>query len=189
MTPEILGKDLKDAAKDTAAALKDSAVAAAHAAKGVGQDALHDLKDRAADLKSRAADTTENLREQAQDRIAAAGETLADGSDRLAKSLRQAASDDKSPLRAQVLNTVAGGVSDVSDTLRNKSLGTLVADVQGFARRNPAVFVAGAAIAGFALARVLRSSTPTPNTAQSTSSDIENAFAKTIREAQTDPHS
>jgi len=190
MTHENLGKDFhgKDL-KDAATTLKDSATAAAATAKAAGESALHDLQDRAADLKSRATDAAATLRTQAEDRIAAAGETLAEGSDRLAQSLRQAAADDKSPLRAQVLNTVAGGVSEMTETLRGKSLGALAADVQGYARRNPAVFVAGAAIAGFALARVLRASASTPGTAQTASSDIENAFAKTIREAQSETRS
>lgn len=155
MSHDTLSKDLKHAAKHAAAMAKDA-----------GQDAMDDLKDSAKDLTSRTTEAAATLRDTASDRLESAGETLANGSAHLAKSLRNAADAEDGTLRASALDLAAEGASRVSETLRGKNLGALMSDVQGFARRNPAVFAAGAAIAGFALARVLQGPSSQQTTAK-----------------------
>ena len=46
----------------------------------------------------------------------------------------------------------------MTDRLRNNSMSDLVATTKAFARRNPGAFAAGAAVAGFALARFMQAS-------------------------------
>ena len=61
-------------------------------------------------------------------------------------------------VQARVMSAVAGGVSQAAHTLRDRSLSEMAADLRALAKRNPGVFAAGAAVAGFALARFLRAS-------------------------------
>jgi hypothetical protein len=55
------------------------------------------------------------------------------------------------------LGNAADGLDRFSATLRERDLGTFVADAEAIARRHPALFVACCAAAGFALTRFLRS--------------------------------
>lgn len=66
----------------------------------------------------------------------------------------QAGKFDDDALGHRVLESVAGGMDSLSDQLRDGNLGQLIADAEGFARRNPLLFIAGAALAGFAIARM-----------------------------------
>ncbi len=115
------------------------------------------------DIVTRATDTVASvagsLRETAAERTEAARDELAEQGQKFAASLRAAAADHGTDsLQGRVLGAVAGTVDDLSDGLRGQSIGALVTEAQSFARRNPGVFVAGAALAGFALARFARSS-------------------------------
>jgi ElaB/YqjD/DUF883 family membrane-anchored ribosome-binding protein len=59
---------------------------------------------------------------------------------------------------ASYVDQAAGGLDRFSQTLRDRDFGTLVHQVEDFARRQPGVFLGGAAIVGFLLARFLKSS-------------------------------
>lgn len=127
---------------------------AGHAAdlKDTGKAALHDIKARAGDVAA-------TMREGLEARADVARDSLAEGGKRLAESIRTAAGDPNAgTIQAKVLDVVADNVAQMSDRLRGRDLRSLMDDVQGFARRSPAVFVAGAAVAGFAMARFLRAS-------------------------------
>jgi hypothetical protein len=54
------------------------------------------------------------------------------------------------------------GLDSVATVLRDQDPRSIVRAVEGFARRQPALFVAGSVAAGFALARFLKSSSPGP---------------------------
>jgi len=67
--------------------------------------------------------------------------------------------------------TVAGYVRDASQQIdrfasdfQNRSIGDLMRDVGDFARRQPALFIAGSVLAGFMLTRFLKSSAPDEGT-------------------------
>jgi hypothetical protein len=145
-------KSLKENIQDGA----DAAMKTASHAAGVAKDTVRDL---ASDVSAQAADTAAAVRDSAVERLDDARDALSESGDRLAEMLHRAAEEPASgSLQARVLSTVAGGVSSAANTLRDRSVSDIVADVRALAQRNPGAFAAGAAIAGFALARFLRAS-------------------------------
>lgn len=58
---------------------------------------------------------------------------------------------------------MADALADLSDTVRSKDIGEMVKDVSQFARRNPAAFLGGAALLGFAGMRAARASQRNPS--------------------------
>lgn len=71
-------------------------------------------------------------------------------------------------------NQLAGYSDALSEKLREKDLNYFVDEARNISRRQPALFMGGAIAAGFVLARFLRSSSETENTA----SEPESAPAK-----------
>lgn len=126
--------------------ITDTARKAAEDLKETGREALSGAKSvmgsTMSDLKAGATAKAEEVRE-----------TIAEEGDRMASSLREAAGQ-QSGMQGRVLETMASGVASVSDTIRSRDVSTLMSDIQSFAKRNPAIFVAGAAAAGLLLARL-----------------------------------
>lgn len=121
-------------------------------ASAVIEDARSSVTDAAGQL-------TEAAKQKGRDQLSAAKESLADEGKRLADSLNKASDAQREDsVQSRVLNMVAGGLRDASDGLQGRSLESLYHDVEGFARRNPGVFIAGAALAGFAAVRFARAS-------------------------------
>ena len=71
---------------------------------------------------------------------------------------------DAGSLQAAALDQLAQGLDGLSRSLQERSIDGLADDVAMFARRNPLLFLGGAALAGFAAARFLKSS-PTQTSA------------------------
>ena len=73
---------------------------------------------------------------------------------RLAENFQSAVSDfEDGSLQDRVMDSISNGVSNITEGLRGISLGNLYQEAEAMARRNPAAFVAGAALAGFAVGR------------------------------------
>lgn len=149
--------DLKQKIANTADKAKDAAATAYDAAKEAGRTA-------GAEVASRASETLDTVRDVAAVGADVARDTLVDTGDRLAKSLHDQA-DAASGVQGRMLNGIADGVAKASDSLRGRTVGDLVSSAQDYARRHPGAFAAGAAVAGFALARFLRSSSRASATA------------------------
>lgn len=126
--------------------ITDTARKAAEDLKETGREALSGAKSvmgsTMSDLKAGATAKAEEVRE-----------TIADEGERMASSLREAAGQ-QSGMQGRVLETMASGVASVSDTIRSRDVSTLMSDIQSYAKRNPAIFVAAAAAAGLLLARL-----------------------------------
>lgn len=138
-------KDIQDTARDT---VKD--------VKQTGREAIAAANSGASEAASEAKAA---LRDEAETRAESGKDMAADRGQRLARDLRDAAgSQGEETFQGRLLETVASGVSDISDGLRDRSLSSILEQAERFARRNPGAFVAGAAIAGFALARFARAS-------------------------------
>ena len=145
-------KTMKSKIEDTAEAARETVSSAADATR-------HAAKNMAAQVSAHASDAAASMRDAATEQMDNARDALGDSGDRLAETLRRAAQEPaEGSVQARVLNAVAGGVSSVADTLHNRSMSDIAADVRDLARRNPAAFAAGAAVAGFLLARFLRAS-------------------------------
>ncbi|MEM7730526.1 MAG: hypothetical protein AAF311_14870 [Pseudomonadota bacterium] len=130
-------QETKEAATARAAELAEKAKAEAQSvgerAKGVAADGAEQAKSYASEQIGRQAETLRTAgREYGEDSYQAAA------ADYLATNLTQAA-----------------------DVLRQKDMGSLLADVNLFARRNPALFLGGAALLGFGIARLMKASEPT----------------------------
>ena len=94
--------------------------------------------------------------------------TLADGLSSVADSIRQASTNLAGPqvdnqiaqYAGQYTKTAAEKLEQVARYFETKDTRAMVRDVEGFARRNPAIFVGAAFGVGILLARFLKSSTP-----------------------------
>lgn len=140
--------------KDKIAATADKARETAAAAMDVAGEAGRTVK---AEVKAHAADTLHSVRAAAGERADTARDTLVSAGERLAETLQtEAGSVDGMPSR--LLNGLADGVTTVTDGLRGRTLGDILSGAQHYAKRHPGTFAVGAAVAGFALARFLRSS-------------------------------
>lgn len=118
------------------------------------KDAAKAIKQEAS---ARASETVETLRDATSARVDDARETLVNTGDRLARSLQDSA-EDLDGLQSRVMSGLADGIAGATDRLRSHSASDLWSQTRSFARENPGLFAAGAAVAGFALARFLRSS-------------------------------
>jgi gas vesicle protein len=84
----------------------------------------------------------------------------------IAQALRQTGEqmqDGQQAAMAQYAQRAADKIEQFSSQLQNKDVDQLLADVEGFARRRPEIFLGGALLLGFAAARFLKSSAPTPD--------------------------
>ena len=145
-----------DAAMGTAENRMDEAKAKM---SGAAEKATHKVRAVASDLTAKASEAATTVRDNALERMDEARDALSDSGDRLAETLRRAAEEPEAgSVQAKMLSAVASGVSSAAETLRERSVSEIAADLRDMARRNPGVFAAGAAVAGFALARCLRSS-------------------------------
>ncbi|WP_309663735.1 hypothetical protein [Tabrizicola sp.] len=139
--------------------LQDGADATLKAAAHVADVANGTMRHLASDAAAQAADTAAALRDSAVERLDDARDALSESGDRLAETLRRAAEEPVTgSMQARVLSAVAGGVSSAAHTLHDRSVSEMAADLRALARRHPGAFAAGAAVAGFALARFLRAS-------------------------------
>ncbi len=126
----------------------------ASSAMDMAADAGRTMKD---EVSARASETMGAVRDAASERAEGARDSIVDAGDRLAETLNNEASSAEG-MQQRVLSGLATGVSSVTDTLRGQSMGDVMASVRDYARAHPGTFAVGAAVAGFALARFLRSS-------------------------------
>lgn len=140
------------------------------------KDTAYAAKDDLAEVADKAKSA---IRAEAEARAEVGKDMMSDQGLKLADSLRS----DSDDLQARMQNVLAQGVADLSEELRHTSLTTILEGTQEFARRNPAAFVAGAAIAGFALARFLRASEPASARALSVSHNNPSETGKAVAKA------
>ena len=132
-------KPIQDMAKDTADAAKARGESLADQARSAAKDGLErgkqEVHARAEGARDAAVDETRETGEA----IREAGERFEDGDYRYAAAM-------------QIADTLDG----VAMSLRERDLDDVRRDVEGFARRNPVLFFAGAALTGFALSRLVK---------------------------------
>lgn len=88
---------------------------------------------------------------------------IADSIRQVGESLRDTDSEENpvGQFTAKYGDALAGQVEQISNYFENKDVREIVRDVEGFARRNPAIFIGGAFALGILAARFLKSSSPT----------------------------
>jgi ElaB/YqjD/DUF883 family membrane-anchored ribosome-binding protein len=131
---------MKEQATDTAREVKAQAAAASAAAqRQVGR------------LGEQMRDAAESLIDEQKERMAVAVHGVADMLRRTADTLEH----ENNATAAHYAGQAAARIDRFSDTVRNRELGEMVASTEDFARRQPALFIAGAVAAGFVIGRLL----------------------------------
>jgi hypothetical protein len=126
-----LGSDLKQTAQTATDTLRRQAAQ-------IAQDVGHELSKTGEDQKKRGADAIRHV----------------------ARAIDSAAAEleSQSPMVARTVHETARQVEGLSDNLSGRSVNELIGSAAQLARSQPALFIGGSVVAGFALARFLRSS-------------------------------
>lgn len=124
-----------------------------------------DQSTTASQAREAAEKLAEDTRTAAQDKARETAEDVRDNAaeevDRTAHAAEAAAGEfDPSSLQAQAISKLADTLEDVAGQVRATDIDRLARSVSGFARENPAVFVGGAALLGFAATRLLKARPP-----------------------------
>ena len=101
------------------------------------------------------------IRDTATSQLSTQKERATDGLGSLARAVRQSTQtlrDNRQDTAAQYIERAADRLEQFSDGLRNRDLGDLMRETERFARRQPAVFIGAAFMAGMLAARFLKSS-------------------------------
>ncbi|TYB81270.1 hypothetical protein [Maritimibacter fusiformis] len=128
-------KIARDAKERVKATVKDLADETAEMAR-------EELDDGKAALRAKGRD----LRDAAADEIDETGEAARDAAGRF----------DDDDYRHRAAAHLADALDGLAERLRQREPGQMRADVEDFARKNPLLFYAGAALGGFALARLAK---------------------------------
>ncbi|GHB60976.1 hypothetical protein GCM10010347_33820 [Streptomyces cirratus] len=146
-------------------ALGDSAAMVGDKATDVAQTAKEQTANVVGEATSQARDLIGEFKGQLQDQAGSQTRRLAQNVRRLSDELREMSeSGTAGSPAAGLVGRVAEGGRQVADRMERRGPEGLVDDLQDFARRRPGVFLAGAALAGFAAARVAHGlSAPAPS--------------------------
>jgi len=121
--------------------------------------------DAVEQIQAQAGQLVELARDQVTGQITSQKARAADGLGALAATVRQVGQQtrqqDTGPL-ADYIEGAADQLAQLATTLREQDVAELGETVSGFARRQPALFLAGAVALGFAGVRFLKSSAPAP---------------------------
>lgn len=133
----------------------DSASSDEHAAS-------RNLDDTADALKNTANGMLDDAKEAAVSRLSQEKEGAASGIDHVANALRDVVKRHDEGSGSDLLTNLAGSAADglerLSSDLRNKDVGTMLRDVQSFARDQPVAFFGLTMAAGFLAGRFLKAS-------------------------------
>ena len=130
-----------------------------------GESGPHGLVEQ---MRSSASDTFQTVKSNTATKLEEQKSTLASGLTSMADNIRQLGSnlsggeqhDPLTRIAADYSETAAVKLREAADYFNSHDLETMYHDVEGLARRNPAVFVGGAFALGFIAARFLKSSSP-----------------------------
>jgi hypothetical protein len=155
------GNKAQEVKEDLRAAARQARAAASQAADTIGREAssaVETLKQEGQGLVEAAQHRAEEAVEQGK----AAGVEQAEG---IARAVHRAASEleGSSPQLARIVHDAAGTIDGMTRSLRESSPGDMLRSVQDFARRNPLAFFGASVVAGFALARFARATSPRPS--------------------------
>ncbi|WP_349370445.1 hypothetical protein [Salinarimonas sp.] len=136
-----------------------------------GDDRAHadwdDIKREASDAARDTADEAReagyafmnSARDRAADYVERRKESAVQSIDDVATSLRESSDnfDDRPNIRL-FIDSAADGLENLADEIRERSFVEVYSDMEQFARRRPAMFATAAGVAGFMIARFLKSS-------------------------------
>ena len=103
--------------------------------------------------------------DQGKDTAATGLTSVADAVRRMGQGLREQDQGAITQYAAQYGDALAGQIERLSSYLQGRDVNRLVTEVEGVARRQPALFLGGAFLLGLAGARFIKSSRPAPDLA------------------------
>jgi hypothetical protein len=115
----------------------------------------------AGDLKRQAEESAEDMRQRALSAVGQQKEAAIGGIEGVAQALRSASDDLRErgqPLAAEYSRQVADGLESLANWVSRRNVDDVTGGLQDFARQRPVAFIGGAMVAGFALARFMKSS-------------------------------
>ncbi len=131
---------------------------ASRQARQAGADAVGKARDVAGEAASRGASVMDAVGEQATTIGEAKKADVADRMDEAADAIHRSGEqlEGQSDWIAKLVEEGADELGSLANMLRNNDLRSLLDDLGGMARRQPALFVGASMVAGFALTRVGR---------------------------------
>jgi hypothetical protein len=135
---------------------------------------VQQAQEKAGQLVDQAKDQVKTQLSSQKERAAG---TLGSVADALRQTGNTLQGQNQAPV-AQIANSAADWVEQFSGTLRERNIEDMLGDMEGFARRNPTVFLGSAFALGFLAARFLKSSSPT--------SSLDRDYEGTMRRGYTD---
>lgn len=148
-TPAAVARTAQDTLGESAAKVGDKATDVAQTAKEQAGQVVGEATSQAKDLIG-------EFKDRLQDQAGTQTHRLAGNVRRLSDELREMSENSGSDSTAAgLVGRVAQSGRRVADRMEERGPEGLVGDLQDFARRRPGVFLAGAALAGFAAARVV----------------------------------
>ena len=136
---------------ETLGTMKDQATEAAREVGAQAAAAGAAAQRQVGRLGEQMRDAAESLLDEQKERMAMAVQGVADMLRRTADTLER----ENNATAAGLADRAATQIDRLSETVRNRQLGEMVASTEDFARRQPALFIAGAVAAGFVLGRLL----------------------------------
>lgn len=123
------------------------------------QDAGAAIGSVASDIKTAASQKFDEAVTEVQAKAEGAKSDLADEVNNVAMALRRASEELRGgSAQERTLGTIANGIADASDAIRDKDLGEMIDMVSKVAREHPMLFLGGAAMLGFAASRYAKAS-------------------------------
>lgn len=141
-------------AREQASNLGSEAASAGQRVAGVAKDEVGNV---ASEAKYQAKDLLHQARTELTEQAGAQQERVAGGLRSLSDELNSMAQSSEGGMAADLVRQVATRAGDVAGWLDQRDPGSLLQEVQDFARRKPGVFIAGAALAGILAGRLTRS--------------------------------
>lgn len=133
-----------DTMADASAAMKEAGSTVGSIASDIKNAATLKLGEAMSEVRAKADDAKGGVADEVQG---------------VAMALRRASEELRGgSAQERTLGTIASGLADVSDQIRDKDLGEIVQMVNKVARDNPLLFLGGAALLGFAASRYLKAS-------------------------------
>lgn len=123
-----------------------------------GQSQRNEIKDKA---KQTANELKEEARQRATSTMEQQKRMLADQTGKLATAIYRMAEEldnQGQPYFSGYANNIARCTDTLSERLRERDIKTLVTQIEGYTRRQPSLFIAGAVAVGFLFTRFMRSS-------------------------------
>jgi hypothetical protein len=116
-----------------------------------GSQAQQKFADAAEPLEDKARDMADQQKVAGADRLSRVGDAVHSAAQDLETDM---------PQLAGYIHSAAESLQDASNSLRTRNIEDLVGMYNDFSRKQPAAAFAGAVLAGFALSRFLKSSSP-----------------------------